>query len=108
MVTNTIPHENQVLKVITAPAHDLTVYSDRVVIQYTDFLSRLIQREKVIPIAEIKEVRLYASRFTNEHHIQLSVINRDGHAVSLLFNINQLAEVQGVKRQIEACMVPTS
>ncbi len=104
MVTNTIPQEGDSLKVVTAANHEMIVYTDRVVIQYTDFLSRLIQREKVIPIADIKEVRLYASRFTNDHHIQFSIINHQGHTVSLSYPVGHLAAVQAAKRQIEARM----
>lgn len=101
MVTNTIPHESKALKIIVSAIHELTVYPDSVVIRYTDFLSRLIQREKVIPLTEIRAVHLYASRFTHDPYIQLSIIDKDDNPVNLWYNIKQLAEVQGAKRQIE-------
>jgi hypothetical protein len=88
------------LKTLTSASHKLTLYPDRLVIQRTDWLSRLFGEFHVVFIKDIREVRLYTSRFVTSNWLQFVIFVFDGRPIPLTYRCTQEREVREFREAI--------
>ncbi len=96
MVTTFAP-----LKTLTSASHTVALYPDRLVIERTDWLSRLVGSHQVVYLNDIHEIRLYTSRFMTNSWLQFAIIAAHHGLVALNYHINQQREVREFKEAIE-------
>jgi hypothetical protein len=88
------------LKTLTSTSHKLTLYPDRLVIQRTDWLSKLFGEFSVILVKDIREVRLYTSRFMTSNWLQFVIFVAQGRPIPLKYHCTQEREVREFKEAI--------
>lgn len=66
------------IKVLEGPGSRLELYPDRIIIRRTDQLSRLFPgifgSAQVVPLEQIRDIRIYSSRVLTREWIQIAII----------------------------------
>lgn len=88
------------LKTLTSASHTLTLYPDRLLIQRTDWLSKLFGQYRVVFIKDIREVRFYTSRFMAGNWLQFVIFTFNTRPISLTYHCAYEREVREFKEAI--------
>src|SRR5512138_1052159 len=89
------------MKTLTSASHTVALYPDRLVIERTDWLSRLFGSHQVVYLKDIHEVRLYTSRFMTNSWLQFAIFAAHSGIVALNYHIDQQREVREFKEALE-------